>query len=227
MLAVVAAAYVLGSIPSGYIFVRLASGKDVRDQHSGRTGGTNALRAAGFGAGLATAIGDLLKAVLAVGLAKTAFPQLAWVHVAAGIAAIVGHNYPIFLARLEDGRLEISGGAGGAPTVGAAIGLWPGSGLIIIPLGVLMLWLVGYASLATMTTGIAAAAVFAVRAAVGGFPWPYAAFGLFAEVVLLWALRPNIRRLLRGEERLVGLRARLRDRSDADAEPSLSAGEID
>ncbi len=216
-LLLVLAAYLLGSFPSGYLVVRFTTGKDVRKRYSGRTGGTNALRSAGFAAGLVTAVSDMGKALVAVWLAKTAYPDLATVHAAAGIAAIVGHNYSAFLIQREDGRLKFSGGAGGAPMVGAAIGLWPPSGLIIVPLGVLIMYLVGYASLATMTTGIAAAAIFAWRAWGWNSPWAYAAFGVAAELILIWALRPNIRRLLRGEERLVGLRSKIRSKPEGDA----------
>lgn len=219
-LLIVLAAYLLGSIPSGFLIVRLTTGEDVRRRHSGRTGGTNALRSAGFAAGLATAVADVTKAVAAVWLAKTAYPGLASLHAAAGIAAIVGHNYSAFLIHREDGRLKFSGGAGGASTVGAAIGLWPVSGLIIVPVGVLMLYMVGYASLATLTTGFAAAAIFVWRAVGWGSPWAYVAFGVIAEVMLIWALRPNIRRLLRGEERLVGLRARGRSDTESGAAPT-------
>lgn len=172
------------------------------------------MRAAGFAAGLVTAVADVTKAAAAVWLARAAYPDLASLHAAAGIAAIVGHNYSAYLIQRVDGRLKFSGGAGGAPTVGAAIGLWPASGLIMVPVGILMLYLVGYASLATMTTGITAATIFAWRAIGWGDPWAYVTFGVVAEMLLIWALRPNIGRLLRGEERLVGLRAKRRSEAE-------------
>lgn len=206
--------YILGSIPSGYLLVRLRVGKDVREQHSGRTGGTNVMRSAGVLAGLLTAVADVGKAALAVWIARQAFPDLAWLHVLVGAAAVIGHNYSLFMLRREDGRVVSSGGAGGAPTVGASIGLWAPAGLIVVPVGALVFYFVGYASVATMTIGVTALVIFAWRAVGGVSPWPYAIFGLLAEILILWALRPNIRRLMRGEERVVGLRAKRQDSAE-------------
>jgi glycerol-3-phosphate acyltransferase PlsY len=184
--------YLIGSIPTGLLIVRLAAGKDIRQVESGRTGGTNAMRAAGFWAGLATALLDMLKAAVTV-----------WV------AAVIGHNYSIFLAeRTPEGKLRLRGGAGGAPTAGGALGLWPPSILFIIPVGALMLFGVGYASVATMSAPVVAALVFAYRAWTGAAPWEYVFYGVITEILLLIALRPNIQRLMNGTERLVGWRAK-------------------
>ena len=205
----VLASYIIGSTPTGPIIVRLKSGKDVRDVESGRTGGTNVARAAGFWAGLITAIIDMLKGSAAVWLARAFFPANPWVHVFSGLAAILGHNYSIFMIeRGEDGRLRTHGGAGGATTVGAAMGLWAPSILIILPLSVLIFYFIGYASVTTMSVALIAMGIFAYRAWVGASPWVYVAYGLLAEVILIWALRPNIRRLIDGTERLSGYRAR-------------------
>jgi glycerol-3-phosphate acyltransferase PlsY len=104
--------------------------------------------------------------------------------------------------------LRLRGGAGGAPTAGGAMGLWMPSILIIVPLAALILFGIGYASVATMSAALIASLVFAVKAALDQSPWQYVAYGLLAEILLIWALRPNIRRLLEGKERLVGWRAR-------------------
>ena len=66
----VIAGYIIGSIPFGLLIVKIKTGKDIREVESGRTGGTNAVRAAGFGAGLLTAILDILKGASAVWLAQ-------------------------------------------------------------------------------------------------------------------------------------------------------------
>ncbi len=89
------AAYVIGSIPFGLIVVKLMTGKDIRTVASGRTGGTNAMRAAGPWAGLLTAVLDILKAAATVWLAKGVTPNV-WVHTLAPIAAVLGHNYSLF-----------------------------------------------------------------------------------------------------------------------------------
>ena len=209
-----AISYILGSIPFGLLFVKLLSGKDLRQVESGRTGGTNAFRAAGFQAGAATAVMDFLKGVSTVWLARLLVPADVvpwgvWIEVLAPVAAILGHNYSIFLAeRNEKGALRLRGGAGGAPTVGGAAGLWWPSAFIIIPTGLLILFGVGYASVATMSFAAMAIVVFAYRAWIGASPWQYAVYGILAEIILIIALRPNIVRLFNGTERLVGWRAK-------------------
>ncbi len=201
--------YIIGSIPFGLVIVRLSTGKDIRRVESGRTGGTNAMRAAGFWAGLGTAIMDLLKGAAMVWLARFVAPNNAWLEMLAPVAAVLGHNYSIFLTeRNEKGQLRLRGGAGGATTVGGAMGLWAPSILIILPLGALILFGVGYASVATMSVAFSAFLIFAYRAWIGASPWQFALYGLITEVILMIALRPNIRRLFKGTERLVGWRAR-------------------
>ena len=202
-------AYLLGSIPSGLIIVKLATGRDVREIASGRTGGTNAMRAAGVWAGLGTAIMDILKSSASVWIAMAIMPDNSWAQVSAGLAAILGHNYSIFLTKRDEaGSLHLRGGAGGAPTVGTALALWAPSILIIVPLGALILYFIGYASIATLSVALLAALVFAYRAWIGVSPWQYVLYALLAEVLLIWALRPNIQRLINGTERIVGFRAR-------------------
>jgi glycerol-3-phosphate acyltransferase PlsY len=203
--------YILGSTPTGLIITKLVTGKDVRKIESGRTGGTNVGRVAGFWAGVATAFLDGFKGTLAVWLAIWVLPGAPLVHALAGVLAVVGHNYSIFLIERHEGRIRLRGGAGGATTVGAAFGLWWPSILIIIPAGVLVFYFIGYASVATMTVGFASILLFLVLALLGVTPWQYILFGLLVSLALIWALRPNIRRLRAGTERLVGLRARRRN----------------
>src|SRR5512146_2508271 len=122
---IVVAGYVIGSIPFGLLIVKSKTGKDIRTIESGRTGGTNAVRAAGFGAGLLTAILDVLKGAASVWLAQLFLPRDPLFHVLAPLAAILGHNYSLFLSRHdENAKLRFSGGAAGAPTLGGAAGLW-------------------------------------------------------------------------------------------------------
>lgn len=217
------AAYIFGSIPFGLIIVKIITGKDIREVESGRTGGTNAMRAAGFGAGLFTAILDIFKAASTVWLARAATAN-PWIHALAPVAAILGHNYSIFLAeRGADGRLRLRGGAGGAAAFGGAVGLWPPAALIMFPIGFLIWFGVGYASVTTMSIGLMAVILFGVRAALGLGPWAHVFYGVLAEILLVWALRPNIKRLREGTERLHGLRAMLQKRRQT--RPLAEAGE--
>ncbi|MEP7357004.1 MAG: glycerol-3-phosphate acyltransferase, partial [Anaerolineales bacterium] len=101
------ASYLIGSIPMGYVIVKTVSGQDVRQVGSGRTGGTNAMRAAGLAAGLLTALLDALKGAACVWLAQWILPRdtEALGMVLAGLSGIFGHNYSVFL--------RFKGGAGG------------------------------------------------------------------------------------------------------------------
>jgi glycerol-3-phosphate acyltransferase PlsY len=200
-------AYLLGAVPVGLVIVKLIRGRDIRYWFSGRTGGTNVMRMAGFWAGFATGVGDLIKGLLAVLGARTLTSGNVWLEAVAGLLVIVGHNYSIFLLERTDGRVRLRGGAGGASTAGAVIGLWAPAAWIIVPIGLALLYGVGYASVATMSVGLTATGIFLWRAVKGLGPWAYVLFAVLAEGLLLWALRPNIGRLRRGEERIVGLRA--------------------
>jgi acyl phosphate:glycerol-3-phosphate acyltransferase len=209
-------AYIFGAIPFGFILVKAFSGKDIRQEGSGRTGGTNAGRAAGFGVGALTGILDFLKAALAVWLAGYLVPNTPWLAALAGIIAICGHNYSIhLLERDEDGFISLRGGAGGAPCLGATFALFPLSLAIILPTALIALLLIGYASVATLSISILATIIFIVRAITGVGPWEYAGFGLVAILLLVIALQPNIKRLRNGTERVVGLRALLKKRKKA------------
>ena len=205
--------YLVGAIPFGLIYVHIKTGQDVRRVESGRTGGTNAMRAAGFWAGAATAVSDFLKAALAAWVARWLMPDAYLIHVLAPIAVVLGHNYSIYLAERDDkGHLRFHGGAGGAPAAGGAFGLWAPSLLIILPIGMFMLFVVGYASIATMSVGAVSTLIFAYLAWTGVLPWEYVLYGVLAEVLLMFALRPNIKRLFTGTERRVGLFAKKQTR---------------
>jgi acyl phosphate:glycerol-3-phosphate acyltransferase len=203
-IALILLSYVIGSIPFGLLVVKLKTGKDIREVESGRTGGTNAMRAAGLGAGIATAMLDILKGAIGMLIARWVSPDAYAIHVLTGLAAILGHNYSIFLTeRDENGKIRFRGGAGGAPSVGGAIGIWPGSLLIILPLGILTFFSIGIASVTTMAVAFFAIVVFAFRASQGLMPWAYVWFGIGAEILLIWALRPNLKKLFSGNERIV------------------------
>lgn len=207
------AAYFLGAIPVGLLMVRVIRRKDVTQWYSGRTGGTNVMRVAGVWAGLATAIADVLKAASAVWLAR-AITGEPWIEALAGALAIVGHNYSIFLLYRENGKIRLKGGAGGACSFGGAMGLWPPAALIMLPLVGAIYYGIGYASVATISVSFMAGIIFTIRAALGLGPWAYVGYAIMAELIVIWALRPNIARLLKGEERLVGWRARKKIQDD-------------
>ena len=206
-IAILAFGYIIGAIPFGLLIVKLKTGEDIRKIESGRTGGTNALRAAGLWAGVLTVLMDILKGASAAWVANAINPGHHVLHALAPIAAIIGHNYSIFLPqRDEQGKLvRLGGGAGGAPAVGGAFGLWPLSILIVVPLGVVVFFTVGIASVTTMSVALIAAIIFLVRAVQGVGPWIDVVYGVLAEILLLWALRPNLKKLFSGQERVVSI----------------------
>jgi glycerol-3-phosphate acyltransferase PlsY len=219
---VVLIGYLLGSIPFGLIIVKLKTGKDVRTVESGRTGGTNVVRAAGLGAGLLTAALDVLKGAVSVWVAEALLPNFHLIHVLAPLAAILGHNYSLFLIRRdEQGKLHFYGGAGGAPALGGAMGLWLPIFPIVLLAGALIWFILGIASITTMAIGLVVTIVFAVYSWQGLLEPVNILYGVIAELFLIWALRPNIKKLLAGNERVVKfslngwLRARKQERAES------------
>jgi glycerol-3-phosphate acyltransferase PlsY len=202
--------YICGAIPFGYLYVKARKGINILDYGSGRTGGTNTYRAAGMGAGIITALSDVFKGFAAVWLTRLLFgdalgPEwLPWASAFAGVMAVVGHNWSIFLGW--------RGGAGTGPNVGWAMALWWPIFPISFVVMIVMLVGLGWASVASLTMAavIPISFLFLYLADVPGYSdtLAYVAGGVAAAAVVTWALRPNIKRLFNGTERLVGLRAR-------------------
>jgi acyl phosphate:glycerol-3-phosphate acyltransferase len=190
ILLAVVGAYLLGSIPPGIFWSWVARGIDVRQHGSGRTGGTNVWRSAGFWPALLTALTDGLKGAAAVWLAR-ALGLSIWWQAAAGAFAVVGHNHSLFL--------KFRGGAGTATSLGAAAVLWLPALPILILSGTAVGLLVGHASVASIWVALA---LPVVSFAHGDIP-AAVAFGLPTMTLTVWALRPNIERLLRGAERFL------------------------
>ena len=197
--------YIIGSIPFGLLIVKLKTGKDIRNVESGRTGGTNAVRAAGFWAGLLTAILDISKGTGAVLIAQ-ALSDNHLIHILAPVGAILGHNYSVFLAsRDSNGKLRFYGGAGGAPALGGAAGLWLPIFPIVFGAGVFIWFTVGIASVTTLAIGLIVTVTFAIRAYLGQQPSIDVLYGVLALFLLGWSLRPNLKKLMAGEERIVSI----------------------
>lgn len=224
LLTVLFCAYLIGSIPFGLIIVKILKGHDIRTIQSGRTGGTNVGRAAGFGAGALTGVLDFFKAVIAVMIAQQLIPDGSWkpwVVGAAGLLAILGHNYSIFLMeRVSPGKFHLRGGAGGATCLGGSVAMWPPALLIILPTVMLVLLGVGYASLTTLSIAFIGVIIFTIRAIYYGSPWAYVVYALIAQALLVIALIPNIKRLIQGNERVVGIRAWIKAKQDINTNPN-------
>ena len=205
--------YILGSIPFGVIIVWLVAKRDVRKFGSGRTGGTNVMRAAGFLAGLLTGVMDVLKGLATGYLADLLLPGNTLVKVFAVALVILGQIHSVFLMeRDEKNRIQLRGGAGGAAALGAAAALWGPVWMFIVPIGVFVFLVVGYASLTTVSIALVGLGVFTYRYFAGLGPWQHILFGGIALALVCWALRPNFQRLANGTERTVGLRALIESR---------------
>jgi glycerol-3-phosphate acyltransferase PlsY len=216
--------YIIGSIPFGLIFVKLFTGKDIRHIESGRTGGTNAMRAAGPWVGLLTAFMDFIKAVVSVWLARVMPATNHWLEILAPLFIILGHNYSIFLPeRKANGKLHLRGGAGGASCVGGSVGLWHPSALIILPIGALVYYFIGYASLATLSVAIVSTIVFIITWLLEITPWQYILYGILSSILLALSLRPNIQRLIQGNERIHGFRARKKEKDHSSSSSNSSS----
>ncbi len=195
-------AYLLGSIPFGYLLVRIFRHEDIRTTGSGNIGATNVARSGAKGLGVLTLLLDALKGFFAVLLAQHiaeghGFPQAYDIAVAAGLAAVLGHCFPVWL--------RFRGGKGVATALGVFFALVPLTTVFYL-LGVFLIivFLTRYVSLASV---IAAALfpVFALPHAPAHTPILVAGYILIPLIVILKHSQ-NIRRLLSGTEHRFGSR---------------------
>lgn len=191
--------YLLGAIPFGLIIGRLARGIDLREYGSHRTGATNALRTLGLPAAAAVFVLDVAKGVAAVALARVLFaddPMVEWAAAVAGVAAIVGHNWSLFIG--------FTGGRGVATSAGAlgAMSFW--TILIVAPIVVGVIWRSRYVSLGSVSGALAAPIVTAALAAIGAASIPALGYALGSGLLVTAAHADNIGRLRAGTERRIG-----------------------
>ena len=211
------AGYLLGSIPAGYLAGRWLKGIDIRQEGSGSTGATNVLRVVGKGPALMVFLVDVLKGTAAVLLAKAVLEPLglpsdgtgvpggtaaswstdSWV-VAAGLAALAGHIWPVWLGW--------RGGKAVATALGMLLGLaWP-VGLACFGVFLAVLSLSRIVSLSSVVAAVALPllmlAWFEDQAL--GLRWPYLVLALLTSVLVIWRHRSNLARLLAGNEPRLG-----------------------
>jgi glycerol-3-phosphate acyltransferase PlsY len=185
--------YVLGAIPTGLLVGR-AFGVDVRKVGSGNIGMANVLRAAGKWAAALTMIGDMLKGLIPVVIARN-ITDNPWVLAAVALAAVVGHCWPIFL--------RFRGGKGVATGAGTSIGLAPLVGLSLF----VFWWIVVLLSRYTSLGAIAVMVVSPFAFWLSGQPLPYVLYAVIGGALVLWRHRENVRALMKGTERKMGERA--------------------
>ena len=196
---VVIASYLLGAVPSGLAVGRLHSNTDLRQHGSGNIGFANAMRVLGLRAGLAVFIADLAKGVIAVLLARLALGTPV-AEMAAGLAAVVGHNWSVYI-RFQGGR-GVSTGLG---VLGAMSPLVTLASLAVFAATVARS---RYISLGSIL-GAAATFCFMLPLAILGLqPWEYFVYALLAGLIIIFQHRSNIARLRAGTERRLGKRER-------------------
>ena len=183
--------YLLGAIPCGYLAGRWLKGIDLRDCGSGSTGATNVLRNVGKGPALLVFLLDVGKGALAVLLAKSVGLN-DWVQVLAGLAALAGHIWPVWLGW--------KGGKAVATGLGMFLGLaWP-VGLASFGLFMATISLSRIVSLASVVAAIG----LPVLMLVAGNSNAYVVVSLVASLMVLWRHRSNIQRLMAGTEPQIG-----------------------
>lgn len=187
-------AYLLGSIPFGYILVKMFLHKDIRATGSGNIGATNVARSGAKGLGIATLLLDLGKAFLAVKIAQHLAPANYDVAVVAAVAAILGHVFPIWLG--------FRGGKGVASALGVFLALTPLSAACTFAIFLIVVLITRYVSLASIV-GSAAFPLFGLYFVPYRSPLVIAGF-LFIPLLIIVKHRQNIRRLLDGTENRFG-----------------------
>lgn len=203
--------YLLGSVPSGVLVARLFSRVDVRDHGSGKMGATNVLRTAGAKAAVIVVILDILKGAVAVIAARliidghylivgnVALGSLA-AQILAGLAAIVGHIWPVFV--------KFKGGRGVATFFGGLVVLCPaaavfGGEVLIIGAG-----LTQFASLGSIAGVIGTYTILIPLTILNGFRLELLIYALIGAIIIIVMHRGNIARLISGRERKLGDRLR-------------------
>lgn len=189
---ILVAAYLLGSIPFGYLLVRWIKGVDVRTQGSGNIGMTNVWRVAGAKWGILTLILDIAKGALAVALARHFDPTNDLILVLTGLVALLGNIFSIFL--------NFKGGKG----IGISVGVFFS-----------LLWLPSLAGLIVFLIALAIGRMISVGSLLGATTMAlltlynhgldcYSGLAVFAAIMIWWTHRQNIQRILNGTENKIG-----------------------
>jgi glycerol-3-phosphate acyltransferase PlsY len=201
--ALVVLAYLIGAIPFGMLAGRLAGGIDLRRHGSQRTGATNALRTLGLRWAAAVFVFDVGKGVAAVLLARELYqagpagsPE--WAAAACGVAAVIGHNWSVFIG--------FGGGRGVATSAGGLLAISPLTLAGVVPIVALVVWRTRFVSLGSLAAAAAAPLITAALAATSVVGWAAVGYALATGVLILVSHRDNVARLQSGTERRIGER---------------------
>ena len=192
-------AYLLGSFPTGYLAARILKGIDIRDQGSGSIGATNVLRTLGKVPAIVVLLVDAAKGAAAIASAQIAYSyapdgplSLPSLVALAGIAAVFGHSWPIWL--------NFKGGKSVATSLGILLAMSWQVGLGTLGVFAVILAISRIVSLSSIASAIAVSILMILL----GQPLPYQLFALAAGIYVIWRHRSNIGRLLAGTEPQIG-----------------------
>ena len=182
--------YVLGNFSTAYFIAKLYAGIDIRKYGSGNAGATNALRTLGKKAGVTALFGDILKGLIAVLIGRFIAGEDG--QVLAGLFVVIGHNWPAFLG--------FKGGKGIATTIGVMTAINPYIVAGIVPVGVLIIAITKYVSLASIMGMIA----FPIIMLLIKQPVKLVVFSFLLSIMAVYRHKTNIHKLLTGTENKIG-----------------------
>lgn len=187
----IVSSYLLGAVPFGLLTAKAMGAGDIRNIGSGNIGATNVFRNAGKLGGFITLVLDSLKGVIPVLIAKAWWGTETWT-LGVALAAVLGHNYPVYL--------KFKGGKGVATSLGILVALWSYVGLITIGIwiGSVLIW--RYSSLGALISFMFLPMVIFV----GERSIQYLVFSLLISAMIFYRHIENIKRLLSGKEKMIG-----------------------
>lgn len=194
-LIIIITAYLLGNISTSYIVAKRLAGVDIRTQGSGNAGSTNVLRTLGKKAGALTFIGDVLKGLIAVLIARfiaygANLDDTTCAYIAV-VAVVLGHNYPVFLG--------FKGGKGVATSLGSMLGMNPLVALLCLGFFIIIVAITKYVSLGSMLGIGLSPVIMMINHNTKGV-----LVTLFLTISVAITHKENIKRLLNGTERKLG-----------------------
>ena len=194
-LIIIITAYLLGNISTSYIVAKRLAGVDIRTQGSGNAGSTNVLRTLGKKAGALTFIGDVLKGLIAVLIARfiaygVNLDDTTCAYIAV-VAVVLGHNYPVFLG--------FKGGKGVATSLGSMLGMNPLVALLCLGFFIIIVAITKYVSLGSILGIGLSPVIMMINHNTKGV-----LVTLFLTISVVITHKENIKRLLNGTERKLG-----------------------
>ncbi len=188
--------YLLGSIPTGLWIGKWRGGGDIRAAGSGRTGATNTFRALGLRWSVTVLVLDAVKGALPVLIVMAVWDSPTG-EVVGGVAAVVGHQYPLYAG--------FRGGRGAATAMGGMIAIMPMGALFALGTAIPILLRIRVMSLATLMGATSAAVGISLLAAFGGAPDAYIAYAVGTWSLVVLGHKDNVERIAAGTERVLSM----------------------